>query len=1007
MKKLITILLFAFVTLNVAAQNQITVSGQIIDAMGNSPMAGVSVLIKGTTNGTITDLDGNYTIKADTAAVLSFSMMGFETQEIVVGKQSKIDISMNEDTKNIDEVVVVGYGTQKKSEITGSIASVSSDDIAGFNSGNAMNSLQSKVNGVQISNTGTPGSTPRVIIRGVSTVNGSNPLYVVDGMPVGDNINFLNPDDIETMEVLKDASSAAIYGTRASNGVIIITTKKGKNSKTKFQFSSTIGVSSLSAPDMAGASEYEKVFKARYTNDGQVAPYNGIENITDQQGTDWWDETVNQYSYTQNYNLSFQGGNDKIIYSGSFGYYRADSHYDYGYWEKFTGRFNTEYKFNKYVKLGVELAPKIERWDDTPNLMGAAMSMDPTTSIYVGGDDWSSDMYNNFSRSNNNQNWNPVASLYRMTAHSNEYGLMTNAYVDITPIQHLTVRSQFGDNARFRISDSFTPKFYIDNLEKSDYATASRSSYTWNDWSWVNTATYSNSFGKHNYSAMVGYTMEKYNYYWLSGSSDEVPSNQEDLRYVSAGTKNDQASGSDSFSSLVSYLGRLTYNYDQRYYLSATMRADGSSKFTDDNRFAYFPSVSAAWRVTGEQFMKSQNIFSNLKLRAGWGKVGNQNIDNSAYLSTLSTVYYTVNGSLVTGTAVGSTSNPNVQWETVEDYNIGIDMGFLQDRLTVTAEIYKKKTSDMLLKQANLNLLGYPEWNGEIWTNVGSMEANGWELSVNYKNSHKSGFGYEVGLNLSGVKNEAVDLGSSNPINAWGFNNDYIIRNENGGEISRFYGYECLGIFQNWEEVLNYTDEHGNLLQPKAQPGDLIFADLNNDGSIDADDKTYIGSAFPDLYLGLNIALTYNEWDLSMNFYGTFGNDIFNKTKEYYKGGGGQNVYAGTYDQAWSYEGQDTDIPRLSYDDANGNYTTVSSWYVEDGDYLRCKQIQLGYTFPKSMISRVGLRLSVSAQNLFTITDYSGMDPETAATGSVTSTGVDNVAYPNPKTFLFGLNLTF
>lgn len=987
---------------------RITLKGTVADKNGEI-LIGAVVLEKGTTNGTITDVDGNYTISVQEGAVMECSMLGFETTQIQLAPDQRVlNFVLQEDTKDIEEVVVIGYGTAKKSDLTSSISSVSSDDISSFNSGNAMNALQTKVNGVQISTTGKPGENPRVLIRGVTTVNGSNPLYVVDGMPVGDNINFLNPEDIEAMEVLKDASASAIYGTRASNGVIIITTKKGKAGETKFQFTSSLGLSVIGNPDMAKASEYEQVFKKRYTNDNQVPSYNGIENITDAQGTDWWDETVNKYAMTQNYNLSFQGGSEKLIYSGSFGYYRSHSHYNYGWWDKFTGRVNTEYTFNDYVKLGVEVSPKLERWDDTPNLMGAAMAMDPTTPIFRA--DWQ-EIDNEFSwyaRSNNNQEHNPVANLKRQTGHSNEYGLLMNPYLNITIFEGLTFRTQFGDNARFRVTDNFSPEFYIDNLEKADVSTAKRESKVWNDWNWTNTLNYQNIFAeKHSLNVMAGYTMEKFSYYWLTGSRDAVPSNNENLRYVAAGTENQKADGRDEFSTLVSYLGRVMYNYDSRYYITGSIRFDGSSKFPEGNKFAIFPAVSGAWRITGEEFMKNQHIFTNLKLRLGWGKVGNQSIANSAYLSTIGTTYYVVDGNLVTGSYVSSTANPNIQWETVEDYNIGLDMGFLKDRLTATIDLYKKKTSDMLLKESNLNILGYPEWNGEIWTNVGSMEATGWELSLNWKDQVKKDFNYEVGVNLSGVKNVAKDLGISSPILTQGFNGDYIIRNESDAEISRFYGYETDGIFQNWEEVISYANEHGDLYQPKAQPGDLKFVDRNHDGVIDENDKTYIGNAFPKMYIGLNLGANYKQWDFSMNFYGTLGNNIFNKTKGYYSGVSGQNVWAGTLDDAWHYEGQSTDIPRLSYNDANGNFTTVSDWFVENGSYLRCKQLQIGYTIPEGRLRFGTLRLSVSAQNLFTITKYSGFDPETAATGKVTESGVDGVAYPNTKIFLFGVNLNF
>ncbi|MBQ5404036.1 MAG: TonB-dependent receptor [Bacteroidales bacterium] len=1009
MKKILSLLTLMLITTCLFAQN-ITLTGKVKDKNGEI-LIGAVILEKGTTNGTITDVDGNYKITIPADAVVECSMLGFRTEQIKISEgMTKLDFILQDDTKDLEEVVVIGYGTAKKSDLTSSISSVSAEDVTSFNSGNAMNALQSKVNGVQISNTGMPGASPNVIIRGVTTVNGSNPLYVVDGMPVGDNINFLNPEDIESMEVLKDASASAIYGTRASNGVIIITTKKGKVGKTTFQFSSSLGLSVIKDPGMAKASEYEKVYKTRYEND-KAADYrwDGIVNITDEEGTDWWNEAVNKYAMTQNYNLSFQGGTEKLIYSGSFGYYRSHSHFNYGYWEKFTGRINTEYSFNDHVKLGVEFSPKLERWDDTPeNIMRRAMNMDPTTPIFRY--DWKTidNEYSWYARSNNNQEHNPVADLKRQNAHSDEYGLLMNPYLNIEIIKGLTFKTQFGDNARFRLHNNFEPKYYIHDLEQNEKNKVSRKSEIWNDWNWTNTLNYQKIFAeRHSLNLMAGYTMEKFSYYWLSGSRDATPSNNENLRYITAGTENFQTDGCDDFSTLVSYLGRLMYNFDSRYYLTASLRFDGSSKFPKGNKFATFPAISAAWRISGEEFMKSQKIFTNLKLRLGWGKVGNQNIPNDSYETSLSTIYYVDNGELKTGTIVSSTANLNIQWETVEDYNIGLDMGFLKDRLTATIDVFKKQNHEMLLQEEQSSSFGLP--STKVWKNVGSMEATGLEISLNWKDQIKKNVGYEIGVNLSAIKNIGKDFGTSSPIHGSHIDDfgDDVNRSETGEELSRFWGYKTAGIFQNWTEITSYANEYGDLYQPKAKPGDLIFVDNNKDGILDENDKTYIGNAFPKFTMGINLAANYKNWDFSMNFYGTFGNEIFNYMKRLYSGKGDANVWEGTYEAAWHYEGQDTDIPRLSAADENGNYKKNSDWFVENGSYLRCKQMQIGYTIPEDILKFGSLRISLSAQNLFTITKYSGLDPETVMTRSVTEKGVDYFSYPNTKIFLFGVNLNF
>jgi len=830
----------------------------------------------------------------------------------------------------------------------------------------------------------------------------------VDGMPVGTNVNFLNQDDIESMQVLKDASAAAIYGTRGSNGVVLITTKKGQKGATKFTFSTSLGLQTLAKPKMAKASEYEHVFKARYINDGNEPVYNSEDNITDAEGTDWWKECMRSTALLQNYNFGFSGGTDKFLFSTDIGYFKQKSQYTSGDWQKLTARFSMEYNFNKVVKAGIDFTPKYENWNDTPDLMGNIMAMDPTTPVMRPQSEWGSNQYSNYARSHNSQVWNPAGSLARQDSKSDEYGLLATPFVSIEPIKGLILRSQFGINARFRLSDSFTPQFFIDNLEQAETSTVKRSAENWVDWNWTNTATYMHTFNKkHNLNLMGGYTMERFQDYTLSGSRDNTPSNDETLRYVNAGTQNQKSSGVNAYSSLISYLGRVMYNYNDRYYVTASVRVDGSSKFVQGSKYATFPAASVAWRVTGENFMKNQHIFDNLKVRAGWGRVGNQNIDNSAYQSTIGSSDYVFgsDASRQIGTSVGSIGNTKVKWETVEDFGVGVDMSLLSNRLTITADWFHKKSYDMLMKKDNLLVLGYPMWNGQMWENVGSMKAVGWEASVNWED-HKGDFSYGIGVNLSSVKNTAVKL-LGEPIYTGSFNGDYIIRNEEGHKISQFYGYVADGLFQNQTDVTSHTGEHGEILQPNAQPGDIRYKDLNHDGVLDEKDKKYIGDPFPDLMIGVNGHVGYKNFDLLANFYGTLGNDVFNTTKGKYSGVGGENVYAGTYNKVWHGEGTSNNIPRLSVNDANMNYKRPSTFFVENGSYFRCKLLQIGYTLPKNLIRKVTLRFSFSAQNLFTITKYSGMDPEAASLGSVTQAGIDWAGYPNPRTYLFGLNMNF
>lgn len=1010
-KKYIIAAMATSFALNMNAQS-VKVTGTVVDS-NNEPVIGAYIKVKGSSKGAVTDLDGHYTIDADKNATLVISYVGMANQEEKIGNRSQINFVLKDDANDLNEVVVIGYGQVKKGDLTSSISAIKGDKLEKLSTGNVMNALQGQVNGVQISGAGDPGASPRVIIRGVTTVNGSDPLYVVDGMPVGTNINFLNQNDIESMQVLKDASASAIYGTRASNGVILITTKKGKKGDAKFNVTATVGLQTLKKQNMADSQEYKKVFDARYTNDGNVSPFKGSADTY----TDWWKECINDVAVQQNYDLSFSGGNDKMIYSGSIGYYKQDSQYKVGQWQKLSARFSTEYNFNKIVKAGVDFTPRYEQWDDTPNLkdgspnlMSAIMAMDPTTPVMRPESEWTSNPYSNYERSHNNQEYNPVATVARLDSGGSEYGLLATPYVSLTPIKGLTIKSAFGLNARFRRTDSFNVNFFIDNLEQNQNNNATRKMENWVDWNWTNTVNYMATLNKkHNINLMGGYTMERFQDYWAKSYSENIPNNDESLRYPSSGTKNPAATGTDSFTSLVSYLGRVMYNYAEKYYLTASIRVDGSSKFSKDNKWATFPSVSGAYRLTGEEFMKNQKVFDDIKIRAGWGKVGNQNIDNSAYLSSIGTTTYVFGGTpnRIIGSTVSGIGNTNLKWETVEDWNVGLDLALLQSRLKITADYFEKTSHDMLMKKDNLLILGYPMWNGQMWENVGKMKASGWELGINW-NDQIQDFTYGVGLNLSQVKNKAVKL-NGDYIWTGGFSGDYIVRNAEGESLSQFWGYKTAGIFQNETEVKSYTNEHGESLQPNAKPGDLRFVDLNNDGVIDSNDKTHIGNPFPDLMVGLNLNAAYKGFDLVANFYGTFGNDIFNKNIGRYAGTDGQNVYAGTYDKTWRTDNTGAEYPRLSVNDSNMNYKRVSDFFVEDGSYFRCKLLQIGYTLPKQWFNnKLNLRLSFSAQNLFTITNYSGADPEAASMGkSVTEAGIDYTGYPNPRTFLFGLNMSF
>lgn len=1015
MKKYILTLCLALIGLSAMAQN-IAVRGQVTSKADGEPLIGATVRVQGTNQGTATDIDGNYTLNnVDPKATLIFNYVGFAELTIPVKGQSVINAELSETASSLDELVVVGYGVAKKSDLTSSISTIKGSEINEIVTGNAMDALQGRVPGVQVASGGGPGTTPKVMVRGVTTVGDGSPLYVVDGVPLNsNNINFINNNDIESMEVLKDASASAIYGTRASNGVIIITTKKGKAGKTSVDFSASVGWQHIDKPSIAGANEYEKVFNKRYENDGRVAPWNSpYVDYADVDGTDWWDEVVNSAALVQNYSLSVRGGNEKYVYGLSVGYFKNNSQFDYGYWEKLNVRLNTEYNFTSWLKAGIDLAPNMEKWENTPNLFSAARSMDPTTPVFRPEDEWDpSNPMNNYERSYNNQEWNPAASLARMDNKTTKMALLMNPYIQIQPIRQLTLRTQFGVNAWYQRNDYYNYAFHIDALEQNTKNSTGRNYSDQLNWTWNNTATYIDTFAeKHNLTAMVGFTAERYANWWANASRQDIPGMSDLLHEVSAGTGDQFASGSASYQTLASALGRIMYNYDSRYYLTASMRYDGSSKFPKGNKWASFPSVSVAWRLSEEAFMEStRSWLDNAKVRFGWGKVGNQNIDPGLFMSTLNNGVNYVFGTTPTrypSTIMAQLGNPNLKWETVEDIDFGLDLTLLQNRLNVTFDLYQKTSHDMLYARQSQLIMGLPTWMGALTQNIGEMRARGWELSLGWRD--KAGeFGYDLGVQLSSVRNKAIRFSGDGPVWTGDGMPESIIRNEDGGLISRFYGYQADGLFQNWEEVYAHTNEHGKLIQPDAQPGDIRFLDLNHDGQLNDSDKKYIGNPYPDLMLGFNIGLNWRGWDFAANFYGTFGNDIFNLQRSRYSGASGQNVYAGTLAKAWSGEGSTNDIPRLSYNDLNQNYTRVSSFFVEDGSYMRCKLMTLGYTLPASIMGDINLRVYFSAQNLFTITGYSGMDPERPFyDGGAIETGIDRSNYPTPKTFLFGVDLKF
>lgn len=996
--------LFVAVLFSATAFAQITVKGTVNDK-GNIPLPGVNVILKGTQVGVSTDFDGNYSILIpDNNAVLEFSFLGFETKTISVNRQKIIDIVLEEKSESLDEIVVVGYGTMRKRDVTSSISSVKGEELKTMTVGNATESLQGKVAGVQITSAGGPGGQPRVLIRGISSVNlNTDPLYVVDGIPMGTSINFLSNNEIESMDVLKDASASAIYGSRASNGVILITTKKGKIGKPQFTVDISSGVQIMKNPySMANAEGYANIMNTAYGNSGYT---NYLPNPEQYIGktTNWWGAGINDASSVTNTSIGVTGGSEKNTYAISLNYYKSDSFYEEGGWKRITARIANDFKFTDKFSAGVTLNPRYETWG-SPGNWADFVKIDPITPIYKPADqlNGTENEYSIYARSPS-YIWNPVASVKRYDEYNDLYSLNTNAYLQYEVIDDLVLRTQGSIEYGNKIWNKFSPDFIIDAAhEKAEINSVERKTTTNVDWTWQSTATYSKSFAeKHNASLMVGITMEEYDASDAWAYGEGVPNNSDDMREVNAATKNFKSSGTSWSTSLMSYISRLTYNYDGKYYFTGSFRRDGSSKFLENNKWANFPSASASWRVSNESFMENTKaVITNLTLRAGWGKVGNQNLPAAVYQSNIGQGYYPIGGDIVNTSFPSTMANKDIKWETVEDINFGVDFGLWNNRLSGSIEYYQKTTKDMLFLKQFPTYSGFPSY-ATMWTNVGSMESNGIDLLLSYKQT-KDDFSFGADLTFTTVNVSMVSLSSEGEKLYGSSNRTLTVQNDEPGY---FYGYVADGLFQNQTEINAHTNEHGTKLQPYAKFGDVRFKDVNGDGKLDDKDRKKIGSPWADFNVGLNLNFAYKNIDLVANFYSSIGNDLVNQNiSDLYNGASLTNKVSGLDQMAWHGEGTSNNIPRLSKDDNNENYSKFSSLYVEDGSFLRMKNIQLGYSlYDKYGFSK--LRVSISGQNLWTETKYSGVDPEVG--GGVLGSGFGGWGYPVLPTILLGVNVAF
>lgn len=984
-----------------------TITGTV--SAEGEPIPGAAVMVKNTTRGTETNFDGNYSIEAASGETLVFTYIGFLTQEILISDQLTIDVDLLPDTQQLEEVVLVGYGSIQKKDLTSAISTVEGEELSKRVTTNIQDALAGQLPGVQVSsNGGQPGAEATVTIRGISTLNDNTPLYIVDDIPLND-INFLSPGDIESIQVLKDASASAIFGSRASNGVIIIKTKQAGINRTTVSLDAYTGVQSVAkSPDLADATEYAQIINAASINDGGSAVYPNPGDFG--KGTDWWNE-VTQSAPISNVNLNITSGTESMKISSGLSYQDQEGIIKGSDFERYTIRLNTEFDLSDRVTVGENFTFAKSATMDGPNLVWDVHRLEPVTSpLLPDYEQEGKNQYSIFSPTITDVP-NALGSLSRNFSTTDYNRGLGNFYVNWEIIDGLSLKSQYSVYFSAYENNWFVPDYYIEETDRRDVNAVGRTKNTRLNTTWNNTVTYAKSFNDHRINVMGGIIMEDQEHRTLYGTAENLPSNHPDLRYLDAATEAFFTSGNNEKYNLLSYIGRVNYVFKDTYLLTATVRADGSSLFPDENKWGVFPSFSGAWVISNEGFMESSEWINQLKFRAGWGQIGNDNRNSvpvNARLTTIGNEYYTTGfgQTTVIGTAPNNVGNPDIKWETVEDLNIGLDLAAFESKFGLNLDVYKRTTHDMLMAKSIPAFLG--SGYDAQWANIGSFTTKGLDLGLSYRHD----FGKlrtEVGLNLSHYTARVDKLADGEAI--WDGNHqrlDFLSYTAEGETPGSFYGYVADGVFQNRTEINSHSDEFGSLIQPFAQPGDMRFKDLNGDGQLTDADRKIIGDPIPDFTYGLNLKFSYGNVDLSTLFTGSYGNDMINAAKPYLNtGSGNYNSYAGLLNSAWNGEGSSSTQPRLSNDDPNQNFR-YSSYYIEDGSFFRLKNIQLGWTIPTELAKRVGFsraRLYVSGENVFTITDFSGLDPDIG--GYATLNGVDWGHYPLPRIFNFGLNLSF
>ena len=1017
--------------------NAQTVKGTVISGSDNEPLIGASVMVEGTKNGAVTDLDGNFAISAKNGQTLEVSYLGFITQKVKV-TGSVINVTLLEDKQSLDEVVVVGYGVQKKKLVTGATVQLKGDDIAKLNTTNPLSAMQGQTPGVNIvSTSGQPGASMSVTIRGLGTVGNSQPLYLIDG--VGGDITTLNPADIESIDVLKDAASAAIYGAQAANGVVLVTTKSGKEGSGKITYDGYVGWQTLGRKfNMLNSNQYMQIMDEARLNSGMSpVDWTSLNAIRDIDGnvynTDWIDQAVDNGALTTSHSLAFTGGSKTSTYSISGGYTGQDGLIggsDVSYYKRYNLRANSEHKlYNGLITIGehIGFVYKDSRGMGTGNIynnnLRSAFSTSPLVPVYDANGNYYSTVDSDWNKNDGNPYGTMMMNRYNQSKNTS---VDANVYVQIEPIKNLKFKTVFGLSYGGSNYRSFTPIYKFTPQSGNGITKVNQSNGNGTSLVWTNTLTYDFDIKDHHISALLGSETTKYDGESTGSYGVNLTAGFDDWEHAyventEKGHADRKVSGGPYDATRgQSFFARLGWSWKDRYMVNATMRADGSSKFAKGHRWGYFPSVSAGWTLTEEDFMKpAASWLDFLKLRLSWGQVGNANINCYQYLAPVTTSKTNYNFGATGGTdawVMGAyterLANEKVKWETSEQYNVGLDARFLRQRLSLTLDGYIKSTKDWLVQAPIRATAG----TGGPVINGGDVKNKGIEVGLSWNDNIGRDFTYSVGANFAYNHNEVGNIptldgiihGKDNQIYS---NAEEFYRAENGHAIGYFWGYKTAGLFQNQKEINDWIAAGNGIYQADVKPGDVKYVDVNHDGVINASDKVDLGNGLPKYTFGFNFNLAWKGFDLSANFTGAAG---FQIAQSYRNPDSSQANYSRRILKRWTGEGTSNEIPRVTYGDV-GNWL-FSDLYLQDGDYIRLQNLTMGYDF-KKLISWKGLskmRLYFQVQNLFTLTKYDGMDPEIGSFNGTDGnssdswvSGVDMGYYPHPRTFIVGLNLAF